>query len=99
MKRVCVVFDDEFDDVDIILVPDDIADNIECVVWEFNQWLRMPENRSRFVIRIIDGYEMISINTEEFVWWLNQFRIDAAQKAIILIQHTELVSDYPRAEF
>ena len=99
MKRVYVVFDDEFDDVDILLVPDDIADNIERVVWEFNQWLRIPENRSRFVVKIINGYGILSINTEEFLWWLNHVRIDTTQKATILTQHTKLVSDYPRAEF
>ncbi len=99
MKKVYVVFDDEFDDVDILLVPDNIADNIERVVWEFNQWLRIPENRSRFVVKGVNGYGIISINTEEFLWWLNHVRIDTTQKAAILTQHTKLVSDYPRAEF
>lgn len=99
MKKVNVVFDDEIDDVDILLVPDEIADNIEGVLREFNQWLRIPENRSRFVVKVINGYEIISINTEEFLWWLNYVRIDDTQKATILIQHAKLVVDYPRADF
>lgn len=99
MKRVYVVFDNIFDDVDILLVPAEIASNIERVVWEFNNWLSFPENRSRFVVENVNGYGIIGIGTEEFLWWLNHVRIDTTQKATILAQHTKLVSDYPRAEF
>lgn len=94
-----MVFDDEFDDVDILLVPDDVADNIACVVWDFNQWLGIPENRSKFVVEIIDGSDALNIETEDFLWWLNHVRICTPQKAVILVQHTKLVNDYPRAEF
>ena len=71
LKRINVVYDDEFGDVDILLVPDDIADNIGHVVWEFNQWLSLPKNRNQFVVKTINGYGIISIGTEEFLWWLN----------------------------
>ena len=99
MKKINIVFDDEFDDVDILLVPDDIADNIENVVQEFFNWVEIPENRKRFVVRIIDGYEIISFATEEFIWWLNEIKIQTPPKAEILIQHTKYIPDYPSAEF
>ena len=99
MKKVNVVFDDEIDDVDIILVPDDIADNIASVMWEFNQWLSLPENRRRFVEKTIDGREVLEIGTEKILWWLNHIKIDSMQKATLLVQHTKLVSDYPSIEF
>lgn len=99
MKKINVVYDDMFDDVDILLVPDEIADNIEYVVWEFNQWLSSPENRNRFVLEVIDGYEVIGIETEAFLWWLNHLLIHTEHKAAILKQHTQLIPEYPCAEF
>ena len=99
MRKINVIFDDEFDDVDILLVPDDVAYNIVHVVQAFNQWLLLPDNRSRFVVEVINGYEVIGIETEEFLWWLNNIHIKAAQKAIILERHTTLIRNYPCAEF
>lgn len=99
MKKINVIFDDEFNDVDILLVPDDVAYNIEHVVQEFNQWLSLPDNRSRFVVEVINGYRVIGIGTEEFLWWLNNIQIKAEPKAAILEQHTKLIPNYPCAEF
>ena len=99
MRRVNVVYDEVFDDVDILLVPDNIAENIEHIVNEFNHWLLLPENRGRFVVKVLDGYDILEIGTMEFLWWLNHVKIDTTQKASILTQHTNLVPDYPCAEF
>ena len=99
MRRVNVVYDDDFDDVDILLVPDYVADNIERIVNEFNHWILLPENHGRFVAKVINGYEVLGIGTAEFLWWLNHVKIDIAPKASIITQHTNLVPEFPCAEF
>lgn len=39
MQRVNMVFDDALDDVDIIVVPDETASEIEAIGQAFLQWL------------------------------------------------------------
>ena len=76
MQKINVVYDGCLENVDILLVPDDVADDIERITQEFFNWLAVPENGDRFRTAVIDGRKFLSIGTDEFIWWLNiQFTI------------------------
>ena len=45
------------------------------------------------------GEIIFNIDTEEFLWWLNNVAIDSDVKAVIVKRHTLFVPEYPTAEF
>ena len=98
MKRIIMLYDGHYDDADFLVVPDDIADDIEKVVWDFNIWLRDPKNNFRFM-KTENGITCLSIDTNEFLWWLNNVRITGEDKAEIESQHTNFIEGYPVAYF
>ena len=99
MKQINVLYDDDFEDVDILLVPDDIALHIDDVTQQFIKWLNIPENRCRFLILNGSGNQVLGVDTEEFLWWLNHIKILDEQKASIVCQHTKYINTLPTAEF
>ena len=99
MKHINIVYDDVFDDADILLVPDFIADHITAFVKQFWKWLSIPENQPGFVLPNEKGEIIFNIDTEEFLWWLNNVAIDSDVKAVIVKRHTLFVPEYPTAEF
>ena len=99
MEYIYVVFDNEYDDVDILSVPNEIAENIDLVVQQFFNWLCVPENANRFLIPSQNGHMVLGIGTKEFLWWLNSVKITGTLKAELITQHTTLQHDFPIAEF
>ena len=99
MRSVNLLFEEEYDDVDIISVPDEIADNIDDVAQLFFKWLWIPENRQHFYVTLPDGKEALGIDTKEFLWWLNHVFLSSGKKAEIILQHTKYQPEYPTAYF
>ena len=99
MKRINVIYDGFTEDADILIVPDDIADSIEQVVWDFNIWLEDPQNSQPFSRINEKGYRYLNVDTKEFLWWLNNVKIVDNCKARIEKQHVSFVKEYPAAEF
>lgn len=97
MKKINLVFDCDFDDVDILLVPDDIADNMDEVIRRFNRWLHNPQNRQRFLVPY-QGKMELGIDTGAFLWWLNTHEISNGAAATIIQQHTAFCPNYPTAD-
>ena len=95
MKKINLIFDEVYDDVDILLVPDDIAECIESVMLEFGRWLSCDENAKCF--RTGQG-KFLAIGTSEFLWWLNSIKITQGCKATIFTKHTECDPSLPKAE-
>lgn len=99
MRLVNLLFDEEYEDVDLISVPDGIADSIDTIAQQFFRWLGDPENARRFYVTLPDGKDVLSVDTKEFVWWLNHVFLPAGQTAEIVTQHTSHHSEYPTANF
>lgn len=99
MKMINVVFDEVYNDVDLLHVPSEIADNIELVVREFNDWLSDPKNQKPFLVPYVNKRMVLSVGTSEFLWWLNHVKIISGDKASIAKQHTLYVEGLPRADF
>lgn len=98
MKAINLVFENDLSDVDILLVPDNVAENIDCIVMEFFRWLHEPENGKRFLAPYKDRMEL-AIGTEEFLWWLNNCVTTEKAKSTIYKQHTRFCPNYPAAYF
>ena len=99
MQPINIVYEECYDNVDIVLVPDDIANSVESVVQEFFCWLRVPENNHRFMVPHEQWGEVLMIGAKEFVWWLNHVKLPGEEKALILQQNTTFVETYSTAEF
>ena len=99
MKTINIVFDDLYNDVALLLVPDEIADSVDMVVWEFNNWLSVSDNQQRFLVPYTNETMVLAIGTEEFLWWLNHVKIIDKNKASIIRQHTQYVPSFPTAHF
>ncbi len=97
MQKINLIYDDILDDVDILLVPDCIAYDIENVIQEFGYWLSVPENSDQFLNATINGHRYLAIGTAEFMWWLNNIKITGENKAVITDQHTTYNPGFPVA--
>ena len=98
MKKVNIVYDDMYSDVDIIAVPNEIADCLSELVPIFLDWTP-PENDNDYW-KIINGKKYLSIETRGFVKWLNYYHCKKLKdKAYIVIQNTNYCCDYNTIEF
>jgi len=99
MKLINILYADEYDDVDIVCVPDFIHDNVQMVVQKFNDWLSSTRDHGYYK-KSSNGHEVLSVGTEEFVKWLNDNYIQCENKKIIVVEaHTKHNPDYSTAEF
>lgn len=99
MINVNIVYDDDTEDVDIIAVPDNIANDIDNITQLFFNWLKDKRNQQRFLIKNAQGKEILSIDTNDFIWWLNTHYMDTLETAYLVSQHTSLCSEYPTTVF
>ena len=99
MKCINIVYDDEYEDVDIVRVPRWVADDIESILQEFNEWLSIPTNKQQFLRRHTDGRMVLSIDTPDFLWWLENIKIAEKHTTEIVKHHTIFDPNLPTAEF
>ena len=99
MKKVNVVFDEDYNDVDIILVPISISEEIENYLQCFFDWATAIPNREKYEITDQFGKTVVSLGTFEFVNWLNEHVLVFPEYATILEQHTEYLPDASVIEF
>ena len=99
MKKVIVLFDEQYDDVDILSVPKRIAENINDHGQSYCRWLESPNVDSN-LLKVVNGVKCTVLETEGFVDWLNSTVLkDEDNKAIILESHVPFVEGYPIIEF
>lgn len=99
MKKINVVYDGCMDDVDIIQVPDVVAENIEDITQEFFDWMSSTCDHG-FWKKDNKGNQYLECETEAFIDWINkEFSDKCNENASIILQHTEYNKEYPSAEF
>lgn len=98
MKKINILYADEYEDVDIILVPNHIADDIEAVTQEFFDWTKHPYDIPSFM-HVNEYGEIASVDTKEFLWWLNTIKCPDGPQSMIVVQHTTFHPEYPVSEF
>ena len=99
MEIINVVFDGDYEDVDIILVPESIVDEIEIYLQSFFDWATDTPNRKKYEVTDQFGRIVVSLGTVEFVNWLNQCILAPPEQAGILEQHTTFLANKPVIEF
>ena len=98
MVNINVVFDDSYDDVDIISIPNSISVRLEDVVKEFMDWLKnAPEDDTDYWCEVA-GQKWTSLETRGFIKWLNNYCCQE-ERCIIVKQHTNYCPEYGRVDF
>jgi hypothetical protein len=98
MQKVNVVFDDVFDDADIILIPDKIERNLRDIVNQFFAWSKDTDDPAYWTV--INGKKVGVLETRGFIDWINNFHLkNNKEKALILEQHTNYNPIYPLIEW
>ena len=86
MKRINIVFDDAFDDADIIVIPNEIFSRIEEIGQEFLHWVPQAEDPDYWTM--IDGRRCAVAETDGFIKWLNATYCKDLEKAFVVARNT-----------
>ena len=98
MKKVIIVFEDDYKDCDIISVPDFVADQSEKFCQMFFNWLECEDLPDEYYV-FINGKKCINAETYGLVNWLNKNICPQNEPAYIVEQHTSFTYGYPIMEF
>ena len=98
MKYVNLIYDEEYEDVAILCVPDYVADDVEHITNLYAHWLYNNCDKHPFWIITEKGYRIVNATTESYIWWLNCHYIRTDEKAYIVSQHVRYNPEYPSAD-
>ena len=96
MKKIIIVFEYDYEDCDIVSVPDFVADNVEKYTQEFLTWLSSDNCSSEYYLSM--SKEVIC-ETDGLVKWLNENICSKNEQAVILEQHVRFVDNLPIVDF
>lgn len=87
MKKINLVFDDAYDDADILFVQNEFCEDIQNNMNLFQHWVF---DRANGCIKTKDGKELCCVETEDLIRWLNvTFGNGEVGQARIIKQHTQ----------
>lgn len=72
MKYVNLIYNDDYNDADIIAVPEEIYDSIQKYAQDFCDWLSIEPLQHEFITSNADGEQVIVCETDGFIYWLNK---------------------------
>ena len=99
MKNVIVLFDEQYDDIDILSVPEKIAENINDYGQMYCRWLESPDVVPA-LSTVVNGVNVVILETKGFVDWLNSSILkNDEQKVTILETHVHFREGCPVVEF
>ena len=94
MKYVNIVFEDDINDSDLILVPDYVASDLVKYSQAFFDWLSDSPKK------MFGSVSYIECETEDFLYWLNHYVIKPdEEKAKVVLQHVRYNPLYKSLEF
>lgn len=97
MISLNIVFDNAFDDADIIAIPDEIFSHMEEIGKEFLKWVMTAEDSDYWMI--VDGRKCVIAETDGFIKWLNTTYCKGADKAYLVAKNTNYDSTLKTIEF
>lgn len=97
MTNINIVYDDMYDDADIIAIPDFLVSAIEAIGQEFLFWIPTTDDEKYWIY--IDGKKCSIAETIGFIDWLNSTYCKETEKAYIISQNTNYCPDYKIIEF
>ena len=101
MKNINLIFDGAVDDVDVICVPSEIADNLLDVANLYFSWMHNNIDEHSYWVLGNNGTKILCYETESFIWWINNHYSQPGcnKQAFIVLQHTHLAAEYPIVNF
>lgn len=97
MTKVNIVFDNVFEDADIIAIPDEIVPQIDVIGQEFLDWV--PTTTDSDYWTIVDGRKCLSVETDGFIKWVNSSYCLNIEKAYVVTRNTDYYPQYKIIEF
>ncbi len=86
--------------MDLIAVPDDVAENVEIVTQQFFRWMANQNNDHNFWSTENNlGIKSLALDTDAYLWWLNKHYIKSNEKAYLVSSHVKFHKDLPFADF
>ena len=98
MKKINLVFEGDLNDVDILLVPDNIYDNIDDLCQKFLDWESPDRTDQDYWEHEKNGWVQVT-ETIGFVKWLNLYYCGQGEKVEIIKQHTRIDRHLKSIEF
>ena len=86
MMHVNIVYDDVFDDADIIAIPYELLPNIERIGQEFLDWVPTAEDREYWTV--VNGRRCTVVETDGFIKWLNNTYCIGLEKCYVVARNT-----------
>lgn len=81
--------------VDIIMIPDEVAENLDQVVNEFFNWMFDKSNDHKYWVREDGKKKYCSYTSEAFVDWFNKFLAKEEKAAIIAVSSEQIDDTLP----
>ena len=97
MAKINIVFENDFEDADIISIPDYLLPTIVEIGQKFLNWIPSADDNDYFTI--IAGRQYFVAETDGFVKWLNTYDCRDTEKAFVVSSHTNIGSEYKTLEF
>ena len=116
MKYINIVYDYEYDEitnsiinmgnVDIVLVPDIVCNNLQSIVQTFFDWVSKEvyysekDKHPEYWTALSDGSVCMGVNSEHFVKWINDNYFSYEnQKTVVAKVETTYNPNYPLVKF
>ena len=100
MTNINIVYDEEFEDADIICIPDHIYYRLMEIVNEFLDWLpNAPKNNEDYWCSSNDGKFYQILETKGFVQWLNEKYCQEGEETKIVEQNCKYNPEYKTIEW
>ena len=97
MINVNIVFDDIFDDADIIAVPNEITSRLEEIGQEFLHWVPAAEDPDYWMV--INGRKCAVAETDGFIKWINARYCKDLEKVFVVERNTNYDPNLKIIEF
>ena len=101
MKYVNIVYDDEYNDCDIISVPDDLLCDLEKQIDILDEQLQENYRNKTLAegyYSVINGKKYPALGTHGIVNWLNNYLYDGKPVVSIINMHVDFCDKFPKIE-
>ena len=101
MKYINIVYEDDYNDCDIISIPDELLNDIEKYIYIIDEWIHDNLKKGTLTetyYTIINEKKYPILDTIGIVNWLNKNLYNGKSAVNVIKQHTSVCHDYPTVE-
>jgi len=95
---ITILYEEDYEDCDVISVPDEIGQKIDLYAQQFCDWLASDSITDDYYITI-NGKRYVNLETDGFVKWINKYLCNDNQSSYIEAQHIKYSPKYKTIEF